>query len=123
MIERQFRDFLRTHGPLTAMVPETHIFGPSAIGVEDNYITIHLIGKPRGQFGARSSRVQISIFNKVYGDAKDIANIIEEALTDFTGGFAKFPDNQLDLYEQETEFHHIVVDVVVYEQVKTIYNE
>ena len=122
-MERKLRDYLRTYTPLTAKVPDTNIFGPTARKVTDNYITIHLISKPRSQHGSRHSRVQISIFNKVYGDAKEIADIIEAGVMEFTEGFARFNDNQVDLYETETEFHHIVIDVVLYEQEKIIYNQ
>jgi len=122
-MERKLRDFLRTHTALTNKVPDTNIFGPVARKVTDNYITIHLISKPRGLYGARNSRIQISVFNKVYGEAKDIADIVEEAVMEFTEGFARFNDNQIDIYEKDTEFHHIVIDVILYEQEKVIYNE
>lgn len=122
-METLFRDFLREYSDLTEHIPATKIHsGNAPQNTEPPYITVWLVSKPRGQHGTRWSRLQVSLFDTVYGRGKQIAGIIENAIEDFDGGFAQYNENQVDIWEDTTGYYHTAIDGIFYEQEKQIFN-
>jgi len=128
-MELFLRNLLREDASIKALVGVDNsgyakVYNIKALQEEETtYITITLISKTRKELGARRYRIQFSVFAKSYGQAKTIANTIENKLQDVDGlndVFAVYPENQLDLYNEVTKIYHIPVDVMFYQNVGNI---
>ncbi|SNR95477.1 Protein of unknown function [Anaerovirgula multivorans] len=134
-MENAIRDYLREHTDIKTIVGTYTVGsvtyakvyqGIAPQGTPAPYVTIKLISKPRRQFGARQYRFQFSCYSPAYGQAKAIAKAIETALEDMDGLsniFAVYPENEVDLYENDTNLHHIPLDVLFIALEKPIFNE
>lgn len=74
------------------------------------YIVIKQISNPRGQMGTRFTRIQCTAYSSVYGQASQIADLIEGALKNVGGTFANYNENRFDVYNSDTNLHMIPVD-------------
>jgi len=122
-LELFLRNLLRTDAEIKTLVGTdssgyAKVYSIKALQDEETtYITITLISKARREMGSRQYRIQFSVFAKSYGQAKTIANAIEDKITEVDGlndVFAVYPENQLDLYDDVSKLYHIPVDVMFY---------
>lgn len=123
MIETFIRNLLRADTEIKTLVGtdasgHARVYSVKALQeAEATYTTISLISKSRRMMGTNQYRLQFSVFAKSYGQAKNIANAIEEKIKTVDGlsqVFAVYPENQVDLYEEDTKLYHIPVDVTFY---------
>ena len=118
MIMYTVRDHLKGDAALVAKVPRTRIFtGSVAKGAQPPYIQLSLISNPGSTMGTEMSRIQISVFGKTYDDVASVAELVKgsiKSLDGIDGIFASYKEDTRDLYNDETEMHHIPVDGLFY---------
>lgn len=125
-ITEDLQTFLLTQTGLTALVgqqiypqtlPQNTTF--PAISYEvTNDTPNHTMGSEAAN--PRKPLITYNVWAETYKEAKQVSAQLHTALEDKTGGLATRTlqwilfENEYDIYESDTEIHHIVVDFVVW---------
>lgn len=128
MIEHALQTALVEDSTVNGYVAGRVFYNMARQDVETPYIVLRRVSGPRlysldGPIGLYPARFQLSIFATTYYEAKCIADGIRSVLSGASGALVESPtdtigaaflDNEVDMYEEETQLHHIAVDYLVW---------
>lgn len=121
MIEETLYTRLSTYANLTSLV-STRIY-PNIAPQESTlpivvYRTVSSVRETAmgSDPGIVETRVQLSCFGTTYSSAKNVAKQVRLATQRWsgTGVFDTFIDSEVDLYEPNTLYHHVMVDIKIH---------
>jgi len=120
MIEIDIRSALLADTGLTSIVGDRIAAMIMNAGELRPYITYQLIGGNRfptlnGASNTRSARFQINCFSTNYGQAKQIAELVQESIENSSLFDSVFNGDQ-DLYESTTKLYYVVIDYSLHKQ-------
>ncbi|WP_330114077.1 DUF3168 domain-containing protein [Pseudomonas sp. JS3066] len=119
MIELDLRAALLAHAPLTALVQQKVAALIAPEGTQPPYVTYQLItgtrqGSMSTQGSLRNARMQLLCFARSYGEAKQVAQAVQDAVEDSTQFEVVFNGDQ-DLYEPDTKLQYVVLDYSIWQ--------
>ena len=108
---------LLAYGPLAALIGDR--LDPNELPQNPTYpaVVYQKISQPRQEMGSQVVRIQYDCYSKLYGESKQVAEQIENAVTaaqGIAGIHSIYIDNVFDDFNVTKQLHRSVVDVVFY---------
>lgn len=122
MAERAIIARLKAHAGTAALVSDRVYGAVAPQNVANPYITLFRVSTDRpsamgADIGIARARIQVNAWSNTYASAKSVSAQIRDALQRYTGTSGTvvvldiFMLTEQDMYEPDTQIHHIAVDV------------